>query len=143
MNRILKAFVYIIAPILVLGVCVYFLYWPSDSPYSEARKRDEERGALLLDSARQQFKQEHYGKAQLLLERLRKEYPLALNAREYGLLLSDSILLDSTHNVLERISELLKKAPSTELEKRFTETQLQEEFYKRKLSHDRKQQKTH
>ena len=57
------------------------------------RQEAEEEGAELLDLARQALDEGNYDKARRCINNLRKDVPLALDARRRGILLLDSIEL--------------------------------------------------
>lgn len=57
------------------------------------RQEAEEEGAELLDRARKALDEGNYDKARRCISNLRKDVPLALDARRRGILLLDSIEL--------------------------------------------------
>lgn len=87
-----------------------------------------------------------YSEARTAIDTLRQKYPLALNAREEGILLLDSIEIADASETLTRMNSMPENAKthsadSIELSK--GEARLKLEFYTKKLAHDKKNFKTH
>ncbi len=103
----------------------------------------EENGRQFLNSAREAMKREDFATARELIKRMRKECRNALNAREDGIILLDSVELAEARKELERTDSLIrtsgKKDPA--LESHFDELCQRIKFYNRKLEHDRKNKK--
>ena len=77
---------FLLLPLLVMG-CTGI------SQAERNRQEAEEEGAELLDLARKALDEGNYDKARRCINNLRKDVPLALDARRRGILLLDSIEL--------------------------------------------------
>lgn len=142
MTRFLLCFSFLLA--LSLTAC------QSSAPQqSEARQKDEAKAVEVLQAARTALQQKDYDKARLQLRSLRKVSPLALNGREAGILLMDSVEMASTADQLRVADSLVQAqtqergAPSSQAKARFDELCQQAKFYHRKLQHDIEQRKHH
>ena len=98
--------------------------------------------------ARAAFSASNFAKARSLVEELREKHPLALNAREEGILLMDSINLfeakfkvDSSSRILMDNSLPENLRDSTLLDKEEAEQRMR--FYTKKLEHDKQEVKKH
>ena len=113
--------------------------------YSAKRELEEKEGQKCLEAARDALNKKSYKTARESVEKMRKDYPLALNAREEGILLLDSINLFEAENEIKKINVLLrdKTGNSDSLQIEFDDLFQKSKFYKRKLEHDRKERKTH
>ena len=116
---------------------------------SEARQKDEAKAKDVLLNARTAFQQKHYDDARKQLRSLRRNCPLALNARESGILLMDSIEISATSDRIREIDSLVqietqqKGKVSAPTQAQFEELCQQAKFYHRKLQHDLEHRKQH
>lgn len=111
--------------------------------YEEKRDAEEQQGVLCLEEARASLEKKDYPAARSAIERMRKEHPLALEARAKGILLLDSINLFEAEAQLKELHALLKEnkvEQSDSLQIEFDDLFQKTKFYKRKLEHDRKEQ---
>ena len=115
------------------------------SEYSEKREQAEKEGQNCLKEARNALSNKKYDIARESIEKMRKDFPLALNAREEGILLLDSVNLFEAENqikiVNQQIREKSKNQDSLQIE--FEDLFQKSKFYKRKLEHDKKERKMH
>ena len=107
-----------------------------DSP-EDKREKAELKGAELLNQARIAHINGDYQTAIGLIDSIRKAYPLAMEAREQGILLKDSVFLYEARKTLQQAME--EALPDSEIE----ELQNKITFYLRKLQHDKEQRQTH
>ena len=139
----------------VLMSCVFVLFScgqkeekaDATAHYSQARLKDEEGGAIYLDSIRTSILGKDWAKGKEQIERLRQKYPLALDAREQALLLWDSICWMEAEAELIRVdawlqpsggSQTATKAECDSMRTAFDELFRRVEFYKRKLVYDKR-----
>ena len=91
----------------------------------------------------------NYEEARQLVKQMREEVPLALNARESGILLMDSINLAEAQEQLRVTDSLIQVTENPDrlardtMQARFDEACQKVKFYHRKLQHDRKNKKQH
>ena len=78
-----------------------------------------------------------YTTAVALIDSIRNAFPLALNAREEGILLKDSVLLEQAREELRNAKDIA--GDSIDME----ELQMKVTFYERKLQHDIEQKQAH
>ncbi len=106
---------------------------------SAARERMEQRGQEILREARRAYSDKNYDGAQQILATLRKECPLAFDARSEGILLSDSIHLQETLREMLSTDSILQTKPqgNDSLAAALEEYNRKYDFYRRKLRHDR------
>ena len=97
------------------------------------RENAELGGAQLVNQAREAFVTADYNTAVELIDSIRDAYPLALNAREEGILLKDSVLLEQAREELRNAKEIAGDTIDME------ELQMKVTFYERKLQHDMEQ----
>ena len=121
--------------IVLLG-CLFMISSCGETPESR-REEAETKGRALLHEARTAYANGEYQTAIQLIDSIRITYPLAMEVREQGILLKDSVYL-------EEAQEALKQA----VEDNLTESQLEElqskiKFYIRKLQHDKELRQTH
>lgn len=117
----------------------------NNSEYSEKRTIDEKAGQNCLKEAREKLSQKKYDEARTTIERMRKEHPLGLNAREEGILLLDSINLFEAEKQLKDVNEELRTALKNKkdsLQIEFDDLFQKSKFYRRKLEHDKKENGT-
>ena len=89
-----------------------------------------------------------FTKAKNCIDRLRKEYPLALNAREEGILLLDSIDLAEARIQLEESKRQAGRANLSNIERdtlgiNLDRAQQKVKFFLKKLEHDKAAIKRH
>ena len=101
------------------------------------REKAELGGAQLISEARAAFVGADYTTAVALIDSIRAAYPLALNAREEGILLKDSVLLEQAREELRNAKEIAGDTIDME------ELQMKVTFYERKLQHDIEQKQAH
>ena len=101
------------------------------------REKAELGGAQLISQAREAFVTANYTTAVALIDSIRNAFPLALNAREEGILLKDSVLLEQAREELRNAKDIA--GDSIDLE----ELHMKVTFYERKLQHDLEQKQTH
>ena len=115
--------------------------------YSQARLKDEQGGAVYLDSIRQSIVVKDWEQGKSQIEKLRQQYPLALDAREQALLLWDSICWMEAEAELIRVdawlqpgggSQTASKVECDSMRAAFDELFRRVEFYKRKLVYDKR-----
>lgn len=117
-----------------------------------ACKKEESPEAVGLDylsRARVQLEAKEYAAAREEIKAMREQVPMALNARETGILLMDSINLAEAQEQLRVVDSALRALGDTTgithdtLQIRFDEANQKIKFYHRKLQHDRKNKKQH
>ena len=101
------------------------------------REKAELGGAQLINQAREAFVGSDYTTAVVLIDSIRNAFPLALNAREEGILLKDSVLLEQAREELRNAKDIA--GDSIDME----ELHMKVTFYERKLQHDLEQKQTH
>ena len=101
------------------------------------REKAELGGAQLINQAREAFVGSDYTTAVVLIDSIRNAFPLALNAREEGILLKDSVLLEQAREELRNAKDIA--GDSIDME----ELHMKVTFYERKLQHDMEQKQTH
>jgi len=108
----------------------------------------EVRGEECLARARTLLAGKQYAAVRRQIDSMRHSYPLALNAREAGILLMDSLNLAEAQDSLAEVDSLLLVGHMSEEMERHYQASYRElcqkvKFYKRKLHHDRKNTKRH
>lgn len=96
------------------------------SDASSQRRKDEKVAAELLEQARTQMRQGQLDEAKKTIKVMRDSCRYALDGREEGIILLDSI-------------ELLKAQSDTTVD----DQEMRVQFYQRKLEHDRKSMQQH
>lgn len=150
MLQTIRHLLHIFSTFLLCAGALSFVACQSSAPQqSEARQKDEQKAVAILDNARQALQQKRYDDARKALRTLRKESPLALNGREAGILLMDSVEIAATADRL-RLADSLVQAEmqrngsvSQQTQVHFDELCQQAKFYHRKLQHDIEQRKSH
>ena len=102
----------------------------------------EAAGQTCLSDARVALSINDFTKAKNCIDRLRKEYPLALNAREEGILLLDSIDLAEARIQLEESKRQAGRANLSNIERdtlgiNLDRAQQKVKFFLKKLEHDK------
>ena len=108
----------------------------TESPESK-REKAEIKGKDLINQARSAYTHGEFEKAIELIDSIRNAYPLAMEAREQGILLKDSVYLEQAREELKKLVE--QDGSDSQLE----ELQNKIKFYLRKLEHDKEHQRTH
>lgn len=114
---------------VIILLFVTFITLSCNRPYGDASRRrinDEKIASGILNEARQALAENRYDDAEKSVKSLRDTCPHALEGREQGILLLDSIAL--------RRAETDTTAPDRN-------TRI--DFYRRKLAHDLRQRETH
>ena len=116
---------------------------------SSRRRADEIAGQEALMRARRLLAAHDYEGARATIRAMRHTHPLALTARENGILLMDSIDLFATRAAIRQIESSAASAASGPSRRLRSEAQQLPElhrrlrFYERKLQHDHRQRKSH
>ena len=97
-----------------------------------------EAGRALIEEARGAYQQGDYDKAVALIDSVRSAHPRAMNAREDGILLKDSVELAKAELELKRLAD--ENNNDAEL---WEEAQRKIKFFARKLQYDKEQRKVH
>ena len=134
-----KTFFLTIASILILAMNSCSFFKSSDDKtegYSEERKIMESRAQIQLQQARTLLAKGDYSRAKKEIEAMRKKNYLAIDARNKGILLMDSISLMEARAELNHTDSLQRcgKVSANELEDACQKVQ----FYERKLQFDGK-----
>lgn len=108
----------------------------------------EAAGQTCLSDARVALSINDFRKAKSCIDRLRKEYPLALNAREEGILLLDSIDLAEARVQLKESERQANRPNLSNIERdtlgiNLDRTQQKVKFFLKKLEHDKAAIKRH
>lgn len=135
----------ITASILFASVSVSCAEKGEKQEWSQARLEMEQTGQMLLAEARAALASGNFEKARSQVEKMRKECTLALNAREEGILLMDSIDLKQAVQQLQRTDSLQLKHPDNAhlLQQSIEDLSQKVKFYKRKLEHDKQNRRKH
>lgn len=117
----------------------------SSAEPSEKRSMMEKNGQQMLLDARQALLEGNYNAARKAIKDLRENFPLALNAREEAILLSDSIELLESQQQLKTVDSLItiEKGDSLQLQNQYEELCQKVKFYLRKLQYDKDNQQKH
>lgn len=108
----------------------------------------EAAGQTCLSDARVALSINDFRKAKSCIDRLRKEYPLALNAREEGILLLDSIDLAEARVQLKESEQQANRPNLSNIERdtlgiNLDRAQQKVKFFLKKLEHDKAAIKRH
>lgn len=108
----------------------------------------EAAGQTCLSDARVALSINDFRKAKSCIDRLRKEYPLALNAREEGILLLDSIDLAEARVQLKESERQANRPNLSNIERdtlgiNLDRAQQKVKFFLKKLEHDKAAIKRH
>lgn len=93
---------------LLLCALIFTACQTSGSQQSQARQKDEANALILLTNARTALQQKRYDEARKQLRSLRSNCPLALDSREAGILLMDSIEIAFTADRLRMADSLMQ-----------------------------------
>lgn len=121
---------------LLLAVLVLTVVACTESPESK-REKAEINGRDLINQARSAYTHGEFEVAIELIDSIRNAYPLAMEAREQGILLKDSVYLEQTREELKKIVE------QGDSDSQLEELQNKIKFYLRKLEHDKEHRRTH
>ena len=119
------------------------------SKISVHRQNDEIAGAQALDNARRQLNARDYEGARRIIRTMRHTHPLALTARENGILLMDSIDLVAAREAILQAERSASADTAAHTAQRggnngqLTELYRRLRFFERKLQHDFRQRKSH
>mgnify|MGYP000904432492 CR=1 FL=1 len=119
------------------------------SKISVHRQNDEIAGAQALDNARRRLNARDYEGARRIIRAMRHAHPLALTARENGILLMDSIDLAATRTAIDQLERSPHSPDVPDAHSRrqgsaaLPELYRRLRFYERKLQHDFRQRKSH
>ncbi|EJX08371.1 hypothetical protein, secreted [gut metagenome] len=111
------------------------------SAYDKEREAAETNGKACLTTARAALAENDFQTAREAVEKMRKEYRLAINARAEGILLMDSINLLEAEHELKIVDKALRDENAKDkdsLQIAFDDLFQKSKFYKRKLEHDKK-----
>lgn len=108
----------------------------------------EAGGQALLAEARGFLSTNNYAAAKGCIEKMRKQFPLALNAREEGILLLDSINLAEARVQLEGWKEKMQQPGLSRISKDTMDFNRDEalqkvRFFEKKIIHDKAAKKQH
>ena len=132
--------------IATLTLCNYSCSDEKKPGMSEERQEMETQGQICLKTAREALDNKDFKVARENVEKMRSEFPLALNAREEGIILMDSINLLEAEEQIKTIDKLIRDGKSEKIDSlkiEFDDLFQKTKFYKRKLEHDKKNRKTH
>lgn len=140
----MKRLFYIIVLLAICIACDNFQGTRKKEP-SEKRAKMEIEGQKCLTAARSFLGNKDFNAARENIELLRKDYPLALNAREEAILLSDSIELLESQQQLKNVDSLITigQGDSIQLQHQYDELCQKVKFYLRKLQYDKNNQQKH
>lgn len=131
--------------VLLLAACQ-----SKDSQVSERRRQAEEQARGFLVEARAHLQQHDFARARQRIYDMRDSCRYALEAREEGIVLLDSVeLLTAQHHLQEVDGRLLAAqergatAEAEQLQQQFDEICRQVKFYQRKLQYDKQQRRPH
>ena len=119
------------------------------SKISVHRQNDEIAGAQALDNARRRLNARDYEGARRIIRTMRHTHPLALTARENGILLMDSIDLVAAREAILQAERSASADTVTHTAQRGGNNRQRMElyrrlrFFERKLQHDFRQRKSH
>lgn len=119
------------------------------SKTSVHRQNDEIAGAQALDNARRRLNARDYEGARRIIRTMRHTHPLALTARENGILLMDSIDLVAAREAILQAERSASADTAAHPAQRGGNNRQRMElyrrlrFFERKLQHDFRQRKSH
>jgi outer membrane protein assembly factor BamD (BamD/ComL family) len=126
----MKLYCTVIATVLLCVCCT--------SQEEKMRQEANQQGGALIEQARAAYHHEKYDEAIELIDSIRHAYPTAMNAREEGILLKDSIEIAKAEVELQT---LMQQGITTGED--VEEAQRKIKYFVRKLSHDIEQRGTH
>lgn len=104
--------------------------------YSEKRAAMEAEAQTRLQAARRLLENNQPEKARETVEKMRKDCYLAIDARTEGILLADSIDLQTARNELEAIDNRMQSGEEGDLQAAYDEACRKVKFYERKIQYD-------
>lgn len=112
------------------------------------KNNEEAGGQACLTEARKALKENNFKGARNSIEKMRKEFPMSLNAREEGILLLDSINLAEAHVQLVAWQNKmgqpgLSRISQDTLSFNLDEAQQKVRFFEKKIEHDKANVKHH
>lgn len=108
--------------------------------YSENRTRMEAQAQQMLQQARKKLAAGSPAEAKALIEKMRTDCYLAIDARTQGILLMDSVDLRLSQIALRRTDSLMRSTDCDSIgQDDFNEACRKVQFYERKLQFDKKQ----
>lgn len=130
---------YILPIFLIIPVLLSCADKGKKNEWSENRQRMEAQAQKLLGEAREALARQDFESATQKIETMRRTCNLALDARQAGILLMDSVNIQETVFEMFRIDSLLgaNAEDSLVLAPRLEECGEKIKFYRRKLEHDR------
>lgn len=134
--------------LLLLSLLLLSSCRSNSSKGSARRQQDEALARPYLDQARTALRAKEFAAAKEQIRLLRHHCRYALEAREEGIVLLDSIELLAAQHQLQRTDSLLQIAQEqtpqkAQLRQAFEEQCRQIKFYQRKLRHDQQQRRHH
>jgi hypothetical protein len=135
-------------PLLLLFLLCFGCH-EKTSKISVHRQNDEIAGAQALDNARRRLDARDYEGARRIIRAMRHAHPLALTARENGILLMDSIDLVAAREAILQAERSASADTATHTAQRggnngqLPELYRRLRFFERKLQHDFRQRKSH
>lgn len=117
----------------------------SNPDWSEARTEMEAKAQEHLRRARAEYVQGNYDEARHIVEEMSKTCNLAFNAREEGILLTDSIYIAKSSARMSEIEKIVTESPDSlnRLQPEMEDLSQEIKFYHRKLEFDKKNKKQH
>ena len=112
-----------------------------EDDYSSQRAAMEAKGKTMLDSARHYLANQQPLLAQKTIERMRRSCYLAIECRNQGILLMDSIDIELARKEIMQADSLMQIENTPSAQAKFEEACRKVEFYERKLMHDRQAKK--
>ena len=135
-------------PLLFLGLLCIGCH-EKTANVSARRQADESAGQQALMRARDQLEAHDYEGARATLRAMRHAHPLALTARENGILLMDSIDLVAAREAILQAERSASADTASHTAQRVVNNRQRMElyrrlrFFERKLQHDFRQRKSH
>lgn len=108
----------------------------------------EAGGQACLTEARKALKENNFKGARNSIEKMRKEFPMSLNAREEGILLLDSINLVEARVQLDAWQDKMRQVGLSRISQdtlsfNLDEAQQKVRFFEKKIEHDKTNVKHH
>lgn len=112
------------------------------------KKVDFAGAQMCLKTSRSLLTQNHIVEAKAMIDTLRSLYPMALNEREEGILLLDSIDLREARMQLDSLNRKLKRPDLTRIERdslEFDQDEIRQKvrFFLKKIEYDKARKQTH
>lgn len=134
----MRRFSYLLMVLMLFGMCIG----------CEEKVSPEAAGQIYLQRARASLAAGRTSEAKALIDSLRKRQPKALNAREEGILLLDSVLLTEAQHELDSLEQYLATVELTPagldtMDFNHDELKQKVRFFEKKLDNDRKKKVRH